>query len=50
MEIGVQKTARPTQNGRAFACVGRARHSVRADQGPQTIDYRSPVRDHQRFR
>ena len=23
----------------AFACVDRARHSVRADQGPQTIDY-----------
>ena len=35
----------PYANRHAFACVGRARHSVRADQGPQTIDYlhRSPI-------
>ena len=33
MEIGVQRTCPPYPNRRAFACVGRARHSVRADKG-----------------
>ena len=37
-EIGVQRTARPT-NSRAFAFVGRVRHSVRAGEEK----HRSPV-------
>jgi len=38
MEIGVQRTARPTQIGaRSRVQVGRV--TPCADQGPQTIDY-----------